>query len=372
MRLNYFKIERKTKLLSSLLLICIAFIIGRIIYAAAPNPGHNFSEISGGVSQGDILFGSSTDTLSVLSKNTSGTRYLSNTGSSNNPAWSLVDLTSGVTGILPSTNGGTGNGFFKVSGPATSEKTFTLPNASATILTSNDAVTVAQGGTGLTATTDDGVFVGDSSSAMTSRTLPSCSNSSTSKLLYDNSTNTFSCGTDQNTGGTEEITTFVPKPVMFASSSLSSATVQSLTQYRVYLFNLHKKITVNQLTYNTAAVFTAGSHRICIYSEDGNTKHIDVTDVPTNGVNPVTVSPAVTLNPGNYYVAFGCATACQNNVSFWQTMTNASWINGIGVPIGKRGYDGQVSMVAGTCNPTFNPTNIAALSTSGMAIRLDN
>ena len=63
-----------------------------------------------------------------------------------------IDLTNKVTGVLPSSKGGTGNGFAKITGPATSEKTFTLPNASATILTSNAAVSVAQGGTGLTTT----------------------------------------------------------------------------------------------------------------------------------------------------------------------------------------------------------------------------
>lgn len=60
-----------------------------------------------------------------------------------------VDLTtSAVTGILAAGNGGTGNAFFTVSGPATSIKTFTLPNASATVLTDNALVTAAQGGTG--------------------------------------------------------------------------------------------------------------------------------------------------------------------------------------------------------------------------------
>lgn len=53
--------------------------------------------------------------------------------------------------VIASTYGGTGNGFTKFTGPTTSEKTFTLPNATATILTSNAAVTVTQGGTGLTA-----------------------------------------------------------------------------------------------------------------------------------------------------------------------------------------------------------------------------
>jgi hypothetical protein len=53
-----------------------------------------------------------------------------------------------LTAIIASTFGGTGNGFTKFAGPAAAEKTFTLPNASATILTDAAAVTVAQGGTG--------------------------------------------------------------------------------------------------------------------------------------------------------------------------------------------------------------------------------
>jgi hypothetical protein len=40
-----------------------------------------------------------------------------------------------VTGILAAANGGTNNGFFQVSGPASSTKTMTFPNASATVLT---------------------------------------------------------------------------------------------------------------------------------------------------------------------------------------------------------------------------------------------
>jgi hypothetical protein len=55
--------------------------------------------------------------------------------------------------IIASTFGGTGNGFTKFTGAAGAEKTYTLPDASATILTDNTAVTVPQGGTGLTTLT---------------------------------------------------------------------------------------------------------------------------------------------------------------------------------------------------------------------------
>ncbi len=135
---------------SVILLAGIAFSVVTIVKGAAPDPGHNFSESSGGVAQGDLLYGSAADTLSTLAKDATASRYLSNTGASNNPAWAQVNLTNGVSGILPSANGGTANGFTKFTGPTTAEKTFTLPDASATILTSNSAVTAAQGGTGQT------------------------------------------------------------------------------------------------------------------------------------------------------------------------------------------------------------------------------
>lgn len=60
--------------------------------------------LSVALAQGDLLFGSATNTLSTLAKNTTATRYLSNTGTTNNPAWSQVNLTNGVTGLLPSAN----------------------------------------------------------------------------------------------------------------------------------------------------------------------------------------------------------------------------------------------------------------------------
>lgn len=59
--------------------------------------------------QGDILYADSANSLTKLPKSASATRYLSNTGSSNNPAWAQVDLTNGVTGDLPVANGGLGS-----------------------------------------------------------------------------------------------------------------------------------------------------------------------------------------------------------------------------------------------------------------------
>lgn len=91
------------KVLSLFWLLAIAVSVITFVNAAAPNPGHTISEI-GNVVQGDLLYGSATDVISALAKNTTATRYLSNTGASNNPAWAQVDLTNGVTGSLPLAN----------------------------------------------------------------------------------------------------------------------------------------------------------------------------------------------------------------------------------------------------------------------------
>jgi hypothetical protein len=56
------------------------------------------------LNQGDIIYASAANTFSALAKSTTATRYLANTGTSNNPAWAQVDLSNGVTGNLPVAN----------------------------------------------------------------------------------------------------------------------------------------------------------------------------------------------------------------------------------------------------------------------------
>ncbi|MBI4464209.1 MAG: hypothetical protein HY647_05845, partial [Acidobacteria bacterium] len=108
-----------------------------------------------------------------------GTQYQTLQAGASEPAYDAVhlDQSPAVTGVLGSANGGTGNGFTKFSGPASTEKTFTLPNASATILTTNTAVTVAQGGTG--AATLTGVLIGNGTSAVTATTILGSANGGT-------------------------------------------------------------------------------------------------------------------------------------------------------------------------------------------------
>ena len=71
---------------------------------AASDPAWTTSTYPSTNAQGDLIYGSASNVLSTLAKDTNATRYLSNTGTSNNPAWAQVNLANGVTGNLPVTN----------------------------------------------------------------------------------------------------------------------------------------------------------------------------------------------------------------------------------------------------------------------------
>lgn len=190
-----------------------------LVFAVAPNPGHTWSEIGdviltvtqGGtgltsMATGGILYSSSTDTFSRLAP--AAANYVLRSTAANVLEFAALvaadipslDVAKIATGIFGSARGGTGNGFTAFTGPTTSEKIFTLPNATATILTDNADVTVAQGGTGTNTLT--GLLQGNGTSAFTAIT-----NSSTvGQVLRTTGTSTYAWGaldladTDATTG----------------------------------------------------------------------------------------------------------------------------------------------------------------------------
>ncbi len=78
-----------------------------MVLAETPNPGHDYTEIVTGIKQGELFYGAN-NALSILNKSTSASRYLANTGSNNNPAWTQISLSNGVSNFLLPSNGGLG------------------------------------------------------------------------------------------------------------------------------------------------------------------------------------------------------------------------------------------------------------------------
>lgn len=134
-------------------------------------------------------------------KNTTGTGVLSiaTSGTDYAPA------TSGSTVLL---GNGTG-GFSSYAGTScTNQFPRSLSTAGAATCASvslsadtTGTLSVGKGGSGLTTVAADQVYLGTAADTFTAKSLPSCSNATTSKLLYDTATHAFSCGTDQTGGG---------------------------------------------------------------------------------------------------------------------------------------------------------------------------
>lgn len=199
--------------------------------------------------QGDLLYASGANTLARLAKSTTATRYLSNTGTNNNPAWAQIDLTNGVTGTLPIGNGGTG-----VSAAATNGQLligngsgFTLANitVSPPLSISNTA-----GGIALTAS---GLGTGDviGPTGATNNALAQF-DGTTGKLLKSSTATVTSAGYLTANG-----LTFPATPVL-------SADPNTLDDYEEGIWTpVYQSIDIYNgditLTYNS--IFTKGSYR---------------------------------------------------------------------------------------------------------------
>lgn len=145
-----------------------------------------------------------------------------------------------------------GQNYLSLSGQQITANAITLSGSNVTGI-----LPVANGGTATsTAPADNALFVGNGTSFYQS-VLPSCSNSTTSKLLYNSATRAFTCGTDQTGGGGGSTTTItsnvqVDGPnFIFATSTTGSGTLK-----------ITGSSTINTLTFalDTSALQPAGSY----------------------------------------------------------------------------------------------------------------
>lgn len=180
--------------------------------------------LGGGAGAAPTVLGSLGTTTTVLHGNAAGA-----------PTYGAVSLTADVSGVLPVANGGTNNAFFTVSGPATSAKTYTFPNANATILTDASVVTAAQGGTGQSSYTIGDVLYASGATALSKLAGVSTGNAlisggvatapSWGKIVYG----THTSGTVSATTGGTGLTSYTQGDILYASGTTALSGLASVS-----------------------------------------------------------------------------------------------------------------------------------------------
>ena len=134
------------------------------------------------------------------------------------------DGSAALTQIIASTYGGTGNGFTKFSGATTAERTYTLPDATTTILTTNAAVTVGQGGTSQTSYTDGQLLIGNT----TGNTLTKATLTAGTGISVTNGNGSISIASTV-TGTVTSVAATVPSFLSISGSPITSTGTLAIT-----------------------------------------------------------------------------------------------------------------------------------------------
>lgn len=252
--------------------------------------------------QGDLLYASAANTLASLPKSTASTRYLANTGINNDPEWNQVSLTTGVTGILPLANGGTGLNAAPTNGQLlignTTGNVFDLAT-----LTAGTGITITNGGGSISIASDGslgGSFVTDAGTAVpvagvlndlgsTNISTSATGNTITTSLKADISaldSITVNSGGSLRTGSTAGNTLLIQA---YNNTSSSYTTFATLTANNTPAMNLSDSVTKSG-----QYIYRQGGTDVLV--TDGGT---GVSSLTTNGVviGQLT-SPLTTTNVG--------------------------------------------------------------------------
>lgn len=175
------------------------------------------------------------------------------------------------------------------------------------------------------------------------------------------------------------ITSIIPYPLTPPTGETRIDISNNTTAY-FSSFILSGPMSVGKITFGLSANTFSGSTTfdIVIYSQDGQTQLISVTSgsitMDTEKSVSVTVSPAVVLQPGIYYVGIVPNSSVTSGIITWQMAFDGYKFAYLDVVSGEPKYYGSKTVTAGTLPTTINPITDLTISGGDEApiIRLDN
>lgn len=187
-----------------------------------------------------------------------------------------ASITVGISGIIASSNGGTGNGFTKFTGATTSEKTYTLPDSSETILYSGGPLGTPSSGTVTNLTGTASININGTVGATTANsgkftTLDASGATNIDSRFAQNIVAVSALSIDCSTGN------YFTKTI----NANSTFTFDSVPSARAFAFTLELTHTSGTITWPTSVkwpndtaptVTTGKTHLFMFVTDDGGTR----------------------------------------------------------------------------------------------------
>lgn len=163
-------------------------------------------------------------------------------------------------------------------------------------------------------------------------------------------------------------------PSYYLNGSYTDYATTTNTTARFFKFNIYNNITVNSLTFRSSTVTTPGTVKFGFYSEDGQTKLLEVTSatINTSTTYKLSLGSSLSLTPGSYYLV-----VLPQSTFNGQIISYAHFNDTVSVyfnnPSSEPVLFGTKSVTANTLPTTFNPvSDITSTISLCPIIRLDN